>query len=77
LQNIFHFFFTNLKIHNRSLTTLNISNNVITNEAIYELKEALIVNKQIVSIFLNKTKITDEGVIALAEYIGNRQFFSK
>ncbi len=46
------------------------SYNVITNEALYELKEALIVNKQIVNMFLNKTRLTDEGVIALAEYIG-------
>ena len=57
------------EIHNRSLSTLNIAHNTLTNEAIYELKEALIVNKQITSLFLNKTKLSDEGVIALAEYI--------
>ncbi len=41
----------------------------MTNEAVYELKEALIVNKQITGLFLVKTKLSDEGVIALAEYI--------
>ena len=41
----------------------------MTNEAIYELKEALIVNKQIECLFLHKIKLSDEGTIALAEYI--------
>ena len=57
------------QIHNRSLTTLSISQNSITNEAIFELKEAFIVNNQISSLFLAKTKLSDEGVVAIAEYI--------
>ena len=60
-------------IHNRSLTSLNISQNTLTSEAIYDLKEALIVNKQISCLILSKIKLGDEGVIALAEYIAETQ----
>jgi len=59
------------------LKILNISNNSLTNEAVYELKEALIVNKQITSLFLVKTKLSDEGVIALAEYIAETGSLSR
>jgi protein phosphatase 1 regulatory subunit 37 len=45
----------------------------LTNEAIYELKEGLIVNKQINCLILNKCRLGDEGVIPLAEYIAETQ----
>jgi protein phosphatase 1 regulatory subunit 37 len=45
----------------------------LTSEAVYELKEGLIVNKQIGSLILTRVKLGDEGAIALAEYIAETQ----
>ena len=50
---------------------------MLANEAVYELKEALIVNKQISGLYLCKTKLTDEGTIALAEYIAETQSLNR
>jgi hypothetical protein len=41
---------------------LNISQNVITNEGIIALKEALISNKILNTLILQKIKLTDEGM---------------
>lgn len=56
-------------IHNQSLIGLNIGQNSLTNESIFELKQALIVNRHIESLCLQKSKLSDEGCVALAEYL--------
>lgn len=49
------------KIHNNSLEHLNLSQNVITNEGIFGLKDALISNKIINTLILQKIRLSDEG----------------
>lgn len=49
--------------------TLNLGQNSLTNESIFELKQALLVNRHIETLCLVKSRLTDEGCVALAEYV--------
>lgn len=49
--------------------TLNIGQNSITNESIFDLKQSLLINRHIETLCLQKSKLGDEGCVALAEYL--------
>ena len=56
-------------LHNRTLRSINLSNNDVGNEGLFLLRDALLVNRMINELILRNCRLTDQAAIALAEFI--------
>jgi hypothetical protein len=56
-------------LHNRTIHSLNLSNNNITNEGLFLLRDALLTNRTINELILRNCRLTDQAAISLAEFI--------